>query len=109
MMQPRQTLGRYCGRFAAIGAVLLVTMTGTGAAQGHGGAGGTMGNWGAFGGWMILWPVVLIGLLALLVLWTGSRPGSERPDRALEELRERYARGDLSDDEFERRRRNLRT
>ncbi|WP_265109868.1 SHOCT domain-containing protein [Halosolutus halophilus] len=111
MTQLRETIGRYARRFAVTGAVLLVAATATGAAQGHGGTGGTMGGWGGFGGWMFLWPVLLFGVLALLALWTGSR-GREartaRPDRSLAELRERYARGELSDEEFERRRRNLR-
>ncbi|RKD88583.1 putative membrane protein [Halopiger aswanensis] len=72
-----------------------------------------MGSWGVFGGWMFLWPIVLLGLLALLIVWAGSRhrgdriDRTDRPDRALEELRERYARGEFSDEEFERRRRNL--
>lgn len=114
MTELRETFGRYARRVTVFGA-LLVAATATVSAQPHGGGdGGAMGGWGAFGGWMFLWPVVLIGLLALLVFWAGSRPRSERtdspdrPDRALEELRERYARGDLSDEEFERRRRNLR-
>ncbi|RKD89012.1 putative membrane protein [Halopiger aswanensis] len=77
-----------------------------------------MGSWGGFGSWMSLWPVLLLGLLALLVVWVGSRRldaraaragRSDRDDRALEELRERYARGDLSEEEFERRRRTLQT
>ncbi|MFC4541328.1 SHOCT domain-containing protein [Halosolutus amylolyticus] len=112
MSQLSDALGRYAGRVTAIGAVLLVVATTAGAAQGPGHGGGTMGGWGAFGGWMFLWPVLLLGVLALLVFWAGDRGrdvDGGRSDRALAELRERYARGDLSDEEFERRRRNLRT
>ncbi|AEH39430.1 SHOCT domain-containing protein [Halopiger xanaduensis] len=111
MTDPHETIGRYAGRATAFTAVLLVAATATASAQPHGGgAGGSMGGWGAFGGWMFLWPIVLLGLLALLITWAGSRhrdDRADRPDRALEELRERYARGELSEDEFERRRRNL--
>jgi len=114
MTDPYETIGRYASRATAFGAVLLVAATATASAQPHGGsAGGSIGGWGAFGGWMFLWPVVLLGLLPLLVVWAGSRrrggrtDRNDRPDRALEELRERYARGELSEEEFERRRHNL--
>ncbi|UHQ95160.1 SHOCT domain-containing protein [Haloterrigena alkaliphila] len=117
MTDPHETIGRYASRATAFAAVLLVAATATASAQPHGGgAGGGMGGWGAFGGWMFLWPIVLLGLLALLIVWAGSRrrgdridrtDRADRPDRALEELRERYARGEISEDEFERRRRNL--
>ncbi|PGF14050.1 hypothetical protein CP556_23590 [Natrinema sp. CBA1119] len=120
MTDPYETIGRYASRATAFGAVLLVAATATASAQPHGGGtGGAMGGWGAFGGWMFLWPFVLLGLLALLVVWAGSRrrgdrtdrtdraDRADRSDRALEELRERYARGELSEEEFERRRHNL--
>lgn len=109
MTDPLEVIGRYAERSTALGAVLLVVATATASAQPHGGsAGGSMGGWGAFSGWMFL---LLLGLLALLVIWAGSRRRDDRPDRsdrALEELRGRYARGELSEEEFERRRHNLR-
>ncbi|ELY66351.1 SHOCT domain-containing protein [Natrinema versiforme] len=118
MTDPHETIGRYASRATALGVALLVAATATASAQPHGGgAGGSMGGWGAFGGWTFLWPIVLLGLLALLIVWAGGRRRgdridrtdlADRPDRALEELRERYARGELSDEEFERRRGNLR-
>ncbi|OLZ40606.1 hypothetical protein A6E15_06195 [Natrinema saccharevitans] len=114
MTDPDETIGRYASRATVLGTVLLVAVTATASAQPHGGsAGGSMGGWGAVGGWLFRWPVLLLGLLALPVVWTGSRRSGDRvdraegPDRALEKLRERYARGGLSTDEFERRRRNL--
>ncbi|ELZ09592.1 SHOCT domain-containing protein [Natrinema thermotolerans] len=114
MTDPRDAIERYAGRATALGVVFLVAAATTASAQPHGGsAGGSMGGWGAVGGWLFRWPVLLLGLLALLVVWAGSRrPGdridrADRSDRALEQLRERYARGELSTDEFERRRRNL--
>ncbi|WP_249038833.1 SHOCT domain-containing protein [Haloterrigena salifodinae] len=82
MTDLRRTIGQYAGRATAFGAVLLVAATATASAQTHGGgADGSMGGWGAFGGWMLLWPVVLIGLLALLVVWAGSRRRGHRIDR----------------------------
>lgn len=98
---------------ATIGIGLLLAVPGTALAQPHGG--GTMGgSWGLFGGW--LWPLLLVGLVALLIYGlfgaVGSGDGGRanrggRTDRALEELRERYARGELSREEFDERRRTL--
>nr|WP_090623249.1 SHOCT domain-containing protein [Natrinema salaciae] len=112
MIDRRDTLGRSAGRVTVVSAVFLVAATATASAQTHGGGGGPMGGWGGFGGWMFLWPILLFGLVALIAVWVaGLRrvARTDRPDHALEELRERYARGDLSEDEFERRRRKLRT
>jgi len=69
-------------------------------------------NWG-------MWLAMTIGMTAMLVtllaiVWLIVRavgPPREvepsRGDRALEELRVRYARGEISGDEFEERRRTL--
>lgn len=64
---------------------------------------------GFFGGFGLLWLVVLVGLFALAVgaFQSRSQPdGSD--DAALETLRRRYASGELSDEEFDRRRQTLR-
>lgn len=70
-------------------------------------AGGLSSLWGI--GMMLVWLVVLVGIGYLLyrglVVGVGS---SLTGDRALEELRVAYARGDLSEEEFEERRANLR-
>ncbi len=68
---------------------------------------GMMGaGWGMFGGGMFVWPLVVLGLIALAVYWVGSQTedsNEEQPDPARAELRERYARGEINDDEFEDR------
>lgn len=51
-------------------------------------------------------PLILIGGLVYLVYTL--RDDTPRPDPALAELRVAYARGELSDEEFERRRERLR-
>ena len=71
---------------------------------------GHMDGWG--GGWMWLWGVAMMVLFAVLVVWliralTGS-PGSTRDraqpgDRAREILAERYARGELTAEEYRER------
>jgi len=96
---------------AAVFIVPLVTMgIGFGGMMGYG---GMMGQYGGTGGW---WPFIgmLVPLLFLLVLIGGSflviRRMSETQtsqDPAMEELRMAYARGDLTDEEYETRREKL--
>jgi putative membrane protein len=107
MHTTHQALSRTATRLAVIGLPLLVAATGPVAAQGGmmgGGYAGGMGG-GFLGGGMLLWPLLLIGLLLALVYGVGQR--DEGTDRAVTELRARYARGELSDDEFESRRATL--
>lgn len=83
-----------------VGAVLLLPfLTG----------GGMMSGFGMMGGVMFLWPILLIGLILVLVMGLGDQSETRDRDAALTVLRERYARGELSDEEFEERRRQLRS
>lgn len=80
---------------------------------------GNMMGWGGYGGgWeffgvvhMLLWWVLLILGIVVLARWLfGGRFGGHRgssEDRALAILRERYARGEIDKDEFEKRKRDL--
>jgi putative membrane protein len=77
------------------------------------GYGGMMGGYGSVGGW---WPLVgmVMRILFLLVVLGGGylvfrRLTETRESRtpAMEELRMAYARGDLTDEEFEARRETL--
>jgi putative membrane protein len=70
---------------------------------------GMMGGWGMgwFGGifMMIFWVLVLVGLVFLIkwLIQSSSRVKSDAgsSDRALEILKERYARGEIDTAEFE--------
>lgn len=67
-------------------------------------AGGPSPLWGM--GMLLVWLAVLVGVGYLL--YRGVIGGSSAAtDPALEELRVAYARGDLSDEEFEERRERL--
>jgi putative membrane protein len=69
-----------------------------------GGLCGTGFGWALF--MVLFWAVVIVGL-GFLVWWL-VRLGQETPrDTAVETLRERYARGEVSREEFEARRRAL--
>jgi len=84
-------------------------------AQRGGGYGGYWGPHMMFGGWgggwlgwimMILFWVLIVAGVVALVKWliTSSRPSSEvgrSGGNALDILRERYARGEITKDEFE--------
>lgn len=71
---------------------------------------GQMAGWGwgmmVFG---LLWMGLLIGLPVYLVYWLATRTHSESQpeDSALAVLREQYARGEIDDEEYERRRDGL--
>jgi putative membrane protein len=68
--------------------------------------------WGAGGLLMMLMMLVFWGVvIAAIVIglrWLVSQGRQQQPDRALDILRERYARGELSKEEFEARRQDLR-
>jgi len=97
-----------------LGAIILLPLLTMG--MGFGGMmgyGGMMGQSGSSGGW---WPFVgmLVPIVFLLVLLgagylvfrqMGGTGASHNP--AMEELRLAYARGDLTDEEFETRREKL--
>ncbi len=72
-------------------------------------------GWGSGGGWGWLWgPIVLLGWIAVIaaVGWfvvRSARPGERSGvDRARDVLAERYARGELSTEEYRERLEQLR-
>lgn len=104
MIPIRTQIGRLVSR-SVVTATLLVALTAPAAA--HGGGGMMGGGSGVFGGTMGLWGLLWLGLLVGLVMWLARDGRADTDDRALSALRERYARGDLSEEEFERRRDKL--
>jgi len=68
--------------------------------------------WGVWGVGMMLmmlvfWGVVIIGIV-LAIRWAVSQGRESRPtDAALDILRQRYARGDISKEEFETKKKDL--
>jgi putative membrane protein len=68
--------------------------------------------WGAWGvGMMVMmlvfWALV-IAAVVLAIRWLAGQGERSRPDRALDILRERYARGEIDKNEFEAKQRDLR-
>lgn len=75
--------------------------------------------WGWHGWWMgpIMWLIILaLAILAIVALWRFIRGGPTGPqgrsqsaeaDRSLEILRERFARGEIDEEEFEARKKAL--
>lgn len=72
---------------------------------------GMTGGYGYGGIFMILWWVLIIVGIAALVKWmltssgAVSRTGSD--SKALDILKERYARGEIDEQEFQKRKRDL--
>ena len=70
------------------------------------------GMWGAWGlGMMVMmlvfWGVMITGIV-LAIRWLAGQGEKSRSDRALDILRERYARGEINKDEFDAKQRDLR-
>jgi putative membrane protein len=68
--------------------------------------------WGAWGlvamvMMFVFWGLVIVGVV-LAIRWLVAQGGGSRSDRALDILRERYARGEINKDEFEAKQRDLR-
>jgi len=110
MKRITDALARTALRTTALIAPLLVGATGTAAADTGGSYAGVMmgGGWGLFGGAMglgaVLWMAVLLAVPALLVYSLVAGGSTGDGDRPLSVLRERYARGEITDEEFDRRR-----
>ena len=64
------------------------------------------GGWGWFGLGHVLWWVLLFGGLLLLARSVAAG-GWKRTDTALDILRERYARGEIDEAEYQARRKQL--
>lgn len=65
------------------------------------------GDW-MMGGWlyMLLFWVVIIAGIVLFIKWaTGGKNSDSRGDSPLEVLKKRYARGEISKEEFEEKKR----
>jgi putative membrane protein len=65
-----------------------------------------------FGGiFMILWWVLIIGGIVMLVKWVASSSGAGGRNggdgKALEILKERYARGEIDEQEFQKKKQDL--
>lgn len=94
--------------------VVGTALTGVAAAQDGGlsdGMGGGMGG-GMYGyGGPLLWTLVLLVVVGLAYVAIAQRSSASNEngesDPALATLREQYARGELSEEEFEKRRKRL--
>ncbi len=56
---------------------------------------------------LLFWALVILGIVVMARWLTQTRQGPSTRDRAMEVLRERYARGELSPEDFERMKRDL--
>lgn len=88
--------------------MLLFAVPMMGMNGGHMWDGGGMGDgagWAWIGSWVVM--LAVIGLIGYGIARAVGGSGSSSADPAVKELRVAYARGDLTDEEFERRRERL--
>lgn len=95
------------GSIAAAGSLLFVATPGV--ADTYDGFGHMMGGGhGILGGlMMVIFWALIIGLIFLAVRGFSSRSGTGTGQTAMDILRERYARGEIDEDEFDQRRAKL--
>jgi len=73
---------------------------------------GTFGGWGAGFGWIFMilfWALIVLAIVAIVkwLMGTSGGTGSPPPKSARQILDERYARGEIDQDEYERKKRDL--
>jgi putative membrane protein len=56
---------------------------------------------------LVFWGVVIVGIVVAIRWFVGQRNPPPPVDAALDILRQRYARGDISKEEFEAKKRDL--
>ncbi len=76
-----------------------------------------MMHWGDYGwGWgmgfggilmIVFWILFILGIVYLVKSIAGSKKGAAREETALEILKKRYAKGELSKEDFERMKEDL--
>lgn len=76
------------------------------------GIGGFTGGWGPGFGWIFMilfWGLIILGIIAVVKWLTGTTggTGSSPPKSARQILDERYARGEIDQQEYEQKKRDL--
>ncbi len=73
---------------------------------------GMMDGYGMMGGggwifWLIFWILVLVGLVLLIKYLLENSGAKKEHESALEILKKRYAKGEISKEEFEEKKKEL--
>ncbi|MDI6802180.1 MAG: SHOCT domain-containing protein [Thermodesulfovibrionales bacterium] len=67
-------------------------------------------GWGMGFGWLfmiIFWILIILGVVYLIKLIAGAPKKEEKGEAALDILKQRYARGEISKEEFEEKKKDL--
>lgn len=88
----------------AVGALSIFTMSSWGMEH-HMGGYGMMGSWGGMGYGLGIF--LVLGLIGLGLIFFANRSFTHEDDRAKTIARERYAKGELTKDEFDEIMKNL--
>ncbi|MGE3760514.1 MAG: SHOCT domain-containing protein [Pseudobdellovibrionaceae bacterium] len=63
--------------------------------------------WSGMGGWMFLWWIVIVIIIVASISFFVRQGNPNREKSALDILKERYARGEISKEDFEERKRTI--
>ena len=67
-------------------------------------------GWGMGFGWIFMiafWALVILGVVYLLKLIAGGSKNNETTETAIDILKKRYAKGEISKEEFEARKKDI--
>lgn len=73
---------------------------------------GWSGSWGMGFGWifmLVFWALIILGIVALAKWLFSTGSGRSAGTRPLDVLKERYARGELTREQYEQMRRDIET